>query len=64
VTQARLATLLQLKGLKIDRSGIAKIERGYRQVSDIELAAFAQALEVSGAYLLGETNEISSEKSN
>ena len=61
ITQADLAASLQLKGFKIDRAGVAKIESGYRQVSDIELAALADALKVSAAYLLGETDEPSIE---
>jgi len=57
MTQADLAACLQLKGFKIDRSGIAKIENGYRQVSDVELTAVAEALKVPAAYLLGEVGE-------
>ena len=33
MTQAELARALQLKGVNIDRAGVAKIEGGYRQVS-------------------------------
>ena len=46
MTQADLARALQLTGVTIDRAGVAKIEGGYRQVSDIELAIIAEALGV------------------
>ena len=47
ITQADLAHALQLKGLKIDRAGVAKIESGYRQVSDVELTLIAEVLGVA-----------------
>lgn len=47
VTQMQLATQLQLLGIKIDRSGIAKIESRRRPTSDIEIAAIAKILKVS-----------------
>ena len=52
VTQADLAHALQLRGMKIDRAGVAKIEGGFRQVSDIELVMIAQALDVPPVDLL------------
>lgn len=52
MTQADLARGLQLKGVKIDRAGVAKIEGGYRQVSDVELLLIAQVLEVPPSDLL------------
>lgn len=52
MTQADLARALQLKGLKIDRAGIAKIEGGYRQVSDVELVQIAEALGIAPSALL------------
>ena len=52
MTQADLANSLQLKGIKIDRAGIAKIEGGYRRVSDVELVTIARALEVPAGDLL------------
>lgn len=54
MTQAAMARALQLRGFTIDRSGIAKIETGRRQVSDIELIAIADALSVHPAELLPE----------
>ncbi|HMN14724.1 MAG TPA: helix-turn-helix transcriptional regulator [Bellilinea sp.] len=55
MTQQQLAARLQLDNWDIDRSGIAKIEMGLRRVTDIELVRLAAALEVSAAWLLGET---------
>lgn len=52
LTQARLAARLQVRGIKIDRSGVAKIEGRIRQVSDTELLVLADALGVSPAWLL------------
>lgn len=47
ITQMNLATQLQLMGLKIERTGIAKVESGRRPVSDIEIIAIARVLNVS-----------------
>ena len=55
LTQEGLAILLQLQGWDIGRSGIAKIEIGLRQVTDIEVVHLARALAVSVAWLLKET---------
>ena len=46
-TQAKLAAELQLMGIRIDRSMVAKIESGIRPVSDIEIIAIAKVLGVS-----------------
>ena len=56
ISQVDLVARLQLLGMKIEQSGISKIEQGYRPVSDVEVAALAIALKVSAAWLLGETN--------
>lgn len=37
ITQTDLVARLQLLGIAIDQSGISKIEKGQRPVSDIEL---------------------------
>lgn len=55
MTQQQLAVRLQLDNWDIDRSGVAKIEMGLRQVTDIELVKLAAALNVSAAWLLGES---------
>lgn len=54
ITQADLAARLQLAGWEIDRVGVAKIETGLRQVTDIEVKRLAKALSVSSAWLLGD----------
>lgn len=54
LTQAGLAAKLQLDQWDIDRAGVAKIEIGIRQVTDIELMKLAKALNVTAAWLLGE----------
>ena len=60
ITQMELAAQLQLLGITIDRSGIAKIEGGRRPVSDIEVAAIARILKVSISWLFEDSNQISS----
>jgi len=52
LTQEQLATNLQVLGWDIDRFGISKIERGQRQVTDIELLHFIKVLGVSASDLL------------
>ena len=59
ITQIDLLARLQLLGMKIDQSGISKVESGQRPVSDIETIALAKALRVSVAWLLEETNDSS-----
>jgi len=52
MSQAALAHALQLRGMNVDRAGVAKIEGGFRQVSDVELVAIAETLSVSPGDLL------------
>ena len=47
---------MQLMGVAIDRSGIAKLESGRRPASDIEVAAIAKILKVSIPWLFEESN--------
>jgi len=47
ITQMELAAQLQLLGVRIDRSAVAKIESGLRPVSDIEVRAIANMLKTS-----------------
>ena len=56
ITQIELAARLQIMGVTIDRSGIAKLESGRRPVSDIEVAAIAQILKVSIPWLFEKSN--------
>lgn len=52
MTQANLATKLQLDDWIITRVSIAKIESGIRQVRDYELVKLARALNVNVDWLL------------
>jgi transcriptional regulator with XRE-family HTH domain len=54
LTQMMLAARLQVAGLPMDRVMVAKIESGYREVTDYEVVAIASALGVPAAWLLGE----------
>jgi transcriptional regulator with XRE-family HTH domain len=54
VTQEDLVARLQLLGVRIDQSGLSKLENGQRPVSDVEVVAIARALKVSAAWLLKE----------
>ncbi len=53
-----MAARLQLLGVMIDRSGIAKLETDRRPVSDIEIAAIAKVLEVDILSLFEERNSL------
>jgi len=51
-SQRKLADMLQLKGLDIDKNAIQRIEAGKRFVTDIELVYFADLFQVSFEFLL------------
>jgi HTH-type transcriptional regulator, cell division transcriptional repressor len=55
VTQGDLVARLQVQGIKIDQTGLSKLEAGKRPVTDTELVALAKALKVTTGWLLGET---------
>jgi transcriptional regulator with XRE-family HTH domain len=55
LTQSSLAERLQLKGWNISRSGVAKIELGLRQVTDIEVVRLAGALNVPVSWFFEES---------
>ena len=57
MTQDALALRLQLDGWDISRTGVAKIELGIRQVTDVEVVRLVKALKVSAAWLLGEEGD-------
>ena len=57
-SQRELADKLQLVGLDVNKNAIQRIESGERFITDIELKAFAKALNVSADYLLGVTDEL------
>lgn len=46
ITQKDLVARLQTEGIRIDQSGLSKLESGRRPVTDIEVAALAEALKV------------------
>ena len=56
ITQRELSARLQILGVMIGDSAIGKIENGTSAVTDIQLLAFAKALNVSSAWLLGLEN--------
>ena len=51
-SQKKLADMLQLSGLDLDKNAIQKIESGQRFVTDIELKTLAKVLNVSSDWLL------------
>ena len=53
MTQDQLSAKLSIFEINLDRSAVAKIECGLRQVSDFELKAIAQVLDVNVGWLLG-----------
>ena len=52
ISQRELADRLQLIGLDVDKNAIQRIEAGKRFVTDIELVALAQVLQLSVDSLL------------
>jgi HTH-type transcriptional regulator, cell division transcriptional repressor len=52
MTQQQLAARLQILGMPVDRAGVAKIEGGIREVTDIEVVKLSKALNVSIAWLM------------
>lgn len=52
VSQRKLADMLQIYGLDLDKNAIQKIECGKRFVTDIELKALASVLQVTYSQLL------------
>ena len=51
LSQRGLADMLQLRGLDVDKNAVQRIESGQRFVTDIELKALAQALEIGRAHV-------------
>jgi DNA-binding XRE family transcriptional regulator len=58
ITQMELASRLQLLGITIDRSGIAKLESGRSPASDIEVIAIAKVLKVPIPWLFEERDNL------
>lgn len=53
ISQEQLAIRLEMAGWQVDRFLISKIERGERQVLDIEVQLIAKVLKVSVSSLFG-----------
>ena len=53
ISQRKLADMLQLSGLDIDKNAIQRIEAGKRFVTDIEIKHLSKVLELSYEELLG-----------
>ena len=53
VTQADLIARLGTRGIELEKTAMSKIESRTRPVSDFELVAIADALNVSVLWLLG-----------
>lgn len=54
-SQVQLSNCMRNTGIAVCRTMVSKIESGERYVADYELAALAKCLNVSTAWLLGET---------
>lgn len=57
MSQDRLAARLQVMGINVERSAIAKIETGRRPVSDIEIVAIAEILGVEVPWLFADSKD-------
>jgi transcriptional regulator with XRE-family HTH domain len=57
VSQMELAAKLQVLGIMIDRSAIAKVETGRRPITDIEIAAISRILNVQIEWLFAERED-------
>lgn len=53
-SQRKLADLLQMEGIDVDKNAIQRIESGKRFVTDIELKALVKVLGVRYEDLLGD----------
>lgn len=63
ISQLDLAARLQIKGVRLEQAAISKIEAGTREVTDIEIVAIAEALDVSVSWLFGRSENGHSRKS-
>ncbi|MBQ3693001.1 MAG: helix-turn-helix domain-containing protein [Clostridia bacterium] len=57
IKQKELLAQLQVRGVDMNASGLSKLEGQTRCVTDVELVALADILEVSLDYLLGRVEE-------
>ena len=56
--QKELLAQLQVRGVDMNASGLSKLEGQIRFVTDIELVALADILEVTVDYLLGRVEKV------
>lgn len=56
-SQQKLAAMLQLEGIDLDKNAIQRIESGQRFVTDLELKAFAKVFHTTADYLLNNSCE-------
>jgi hypothetical protein len=56
ISQTDLIARMQIKGFNISKNIMSRIEHNERYVTDLELIAFAEVLNVSTSWLLGETD--------
>jgi len=54
VSQRKLAEMLQLHGVDIDKAAIRRMENGERYVTDIELKVLCEIFRVSADFFLGD----------
>ena len=54
ISQRKIADMMQLVGIDIDKNAIQRIECGKRFVTDIEIIAFSKVFDVSFEELLNE----------
>jgi transcriptional regulator with XRE-family HTH domain len=57
--QEDLAAAMMLEGIEMSSKILSRIETGVRYITDLELIAFAEVLNVSTAWLLHETEDSS-----
>ena len=62
LSQVLLSNCLRGTGIAVCRTMVSRIESGERHVTDYELIALAKCLNVSTAYLLGETASYRSQR--
>lgn len=58
MSQRKLADKMQLAGIDLNKNAIQRIESGERFITDIELLAFAEVLNVPLANLLSRNDDI------
>ena len=56
ISQMDLIAKMQIKGFNMSKNIMSRIEHNERYVTDLELVAFAEVLNVTTSWLLGETD--------